>query len=184
MNPKMLLVVAAVLVAPAVVAQDDGGFYIGAGLGQFNVEIDDTSDITGTVESFDADDDTLKVFGGWRFSPIFALELGYMDLGESEDTLGGVPIRAKIDGYAPFAILSLPLGPVELSAKAGYFIYDVEIEAEGFGSADDSDEDFVYGAGIGLTLFEHLHARLEYEIIDIGDVDDANAMWLSGAWRF
>jgi hypothetical protein len=49
---------------------------------------------------------------------------------------------------------------------------------------DDSDEDLVYGVGVGLTLFEHLHARLEYEIIDVSEVDDANAIWLSGAWRF
>jgi hypothetical protein len=49
---------------------------------------------------------------------------------------------------------------------------------------DSSDEDLVYGAGIGLTLFDHLHARLEYEIIDISDLDESNALWLSGAWRF
>ena len=48
----------------------------------------------------------------------------------------------------------------------------------------DSGEDLVYGVGIGLTFFEHLHARLEYEIIDVSEVDDANAIWLSGAWRF
>ena len=47
-----------------------------------------------------------------------------------------------------------------------------------------SDEDLVYGAGFGLVLFDHLNVRLEYEIIDISDVDDANAAWLTGAWRF
>jgi hypothetical protein len=47
-----------------------------------------------------------------------------------------------------------------------------------------SDEDLVYGAGVGVVLFDHLNARLEYEIIDIADVDDANAVWLTGAWRF
>ena len=49
---------------------------------------------------------------------------------------------------------------------------------------DDDNEDFVYGVGIGLTLFERLHTRLEYEVIDIGEFDDANALWLSAAWRF
>ena len=48
---------------------------------------------------------------------------------------------------------------------------------------DDDNEDFVYGGGIGLTLFERLHTRLEYAVIDIGEFDDANALWLSAAWR-
>ena len=47
-----------------------------------------------------------------------------------------------------------------------------------------SDEDLVYGFGAGVTFFEHLHARLEYEKIDADALDDADAIWLSGAWRF
>jgi hypothetical protein len=35
-----------------------------------------------------------------------------------------------------------------------------------------------------MTFFEHLHGRLEYEKIDSNVVDDADAIWLSGAWRF
>jgi hypothetical protein len=78
----------------------------------------------------------------------------------------------------------VPLGPIEGFARVGYYFYDVEISGQDLGSVDDSGEDLVYGAGVGLTLFEHLHARLEYEIIDVSEVDDANAIWLSGAWRF
>jgi hypothetical protein len=47
-----------------------------------------------------------------------------------------------------------------------------------------SDEDLVYAAGVGLVLFDHFNARLEYEIADVSDVEDANAIWLTGAWRF
>lgn len=72
--------------------------------------------------------------------------------------------------------------------RDGDCFYDVEIEATAAAQEvelrDDSGEDLVYGAGVGLTFFEHLHARLEYEIIDVSEVDDANAIWLSGAWRF
>jgi hypothetical protein len=45
-------------------------------------------------------------------------------------------------------------------------------------------QDFAHGGGIGVTLFNKLNTRLEYEVIDIGAVDDANAPWLSAAWRF
>ena len=62
--------------------------------------------------------------------------------------------------------------------------YDVKVDVDDLDVVDDSNEDFVYGGGIGLTLFEQLHTRLEYEVIDIDEFDDANALWLSAAWRF
>jgi opacity protein-like surface antigen len=169
--------------APAF-ADNERGLYIGAGVGQFNVEIDNLDELGDTVESFDSDDTTYKVFGGWRFAPFFAVELDYIDLGAPEDTVGSTRLEAEINGVAPYLIGTLPVGPIELFARVGYYFYDIELNAQDIGSIDDSNEDLVYGAGLGITLFEHLHARLEYEIIDISEVDDANAAWLSGAWRF
>jgi opacity protein-like surface antigen len=165
-------------------ADNEGGLYLGAGIGQFNVEIDDVVDVPSTVESFDGDDTAYKVFAGWRFNPYIGIELDYVDLGGPDDEVEDVRVEAEINGIAPYLIGTLPLGPIELFGKVGYYFYDVELNAENIGSVDDSNEDLVYGAGIGLTLFGHLHARLEYEIIDISEVDDANALWLSGAWRF
>ena len=169
--------------APAL-AQNDGGFYLGAGVGRFNVEIDNPGDVTDTVGSFDADDTTFKAFAGWRFNPYLAVELDYIDLGNPEDVIDGRRVNADVNGFAPYLVGTVPLGPVELFAKAGYLFYDVKIDVDELDVTDDSNEDFVYGGGVGVTLFEHLHARLEYEIIDIGEVDDANALWLSAAWRF
>jgi hypothetical protein len=42
----------------------------------------------------------------------------------------------------------------------------------------------MYGVGVGMTFFERLHAKLEYEKIDLENVDDSNAFWLTGQWRF
>jgi len=44
--------------------------------------------------------------------------------------------------------------------------------------------DFLYGAGVGMTLFDHLNARVEYERISIKNATNSEAMWLTGAWRF
>jgi hypothetical protein len=33
-------------------------------------------------------------------------------------------------------------------------------------------------------LFDHINARLEYELFDLEDTSNTNAVWLSGAWRF
>lgn len=185
MKPRTI--VAALIIssaAPVCAEENESGLYLGAGAGQFNVEIDDVGDLTAAVERFDADDTCWKIFGGWRFARFFAVELNYMDLGRAEDSIGPIPVKTEINGIAPYLIGTLPLGPIELFARAGYYFYDIEINGESLESLDDSADDFTYGGGVGLTLFDRLHARLEYEIIEISDVSDSNALWLSGAWRF
>jgi opacity protein-like surface antigen len=181
------IVATAVLVAlgttPAL-AENDSGFYAGAGVGRFNVQIDNFGDIPDTIGSFDSDDTTFKAFAGWRFNPYVGVEVDYMDLGNPEDTIDARRVNADVNGVAPYIVGTLPLGPVELFAKAGYLFYDVQVDVDDATVSDDSNEDFVYGGGIGLTLFDHLHTRLEYEVIDIGEFNDANALWLSAAWRF
>jgi opacity protein-like surface antigen len=181
------LILAAALFAIGVTpafADNERGLYLGAGVGQFNIEVDDVSDVASTVESFDSDDTVYKLLAGWRFAPFIAVELDYIDLGAPEDEIQQVNVETEINGVAPYLIGTLPLGPIELFAKVGYYFYDIQINAESLGTLDDSNEDLVYGGGLGITLLEHLHVRLEYEIIDISEVDDANALWVSGAWRF
>jgi opacity protein-like surface antigen len=169
---------------PAIAAENDGGFYAGAGVGRFNVKIDNAEDVTDTIGSFDANDTTFKAFAGWRFNPYVAVELDYMDLGSPEDRIDSRRVNADVNGVAPYLVGTLPVGPIELFAKAGYLFYDVKVDVDNLTVKDDNQEDFVYGGGIGVTLFDHLNTRLEYEVIDIDEYDDANALWLTAAWRF
>ncbi|HEY5810899.1 MAG TPA: outer membrane beta-barrel protein [Povalibacter sp.] len=178
----------------AVHADNDKGFYAGAGIGQFNVKIDDIDDTDDAIERLDDDDTAWKLFGGYRFNPYLSVEAAYIDFGAPSDrfdTSGSSgDYKVELSGFAPYIIGTLPLGPVELFAKAGYYFYDVDVTADfddlgdDVFSSSDSGEDFLYGVGIGATFFDHLNARLEYEKIDSNDVDDADALWLSGAWRF
>ena len=179
-----LAMLGALAATPALADDNDNGFYLGAGVGRFDVKIDDVEDITDTVGSFDANDTTFKAFAGWRFNKYLGVELDYMDLGNPEDKIDDRRVNADINGVAPYLVGTLPVGPVEFFAKAGYLFYDVQVDVDDATVSDDSHEDFVYGGGIGLTLFEHLNARLEYEVIDINDVDDSNALWVTAAWRF
>lgn len=184
---RSALITSAILIAlgsaPAF-ADENSGFYVGAGVGQFNAKIDNAADVADTVGGFDADDTTMKFFAGWRFNPYVALELDYLDLGNPEDRIDSRRVNADVNGFAPYIVGTLPVGPVELFAKAGYLFYDVKVDVDNLRVIDDNTQDFVYGGGIGVTLFDHLNTRLEYEVIDIGAVDDANALWLSAAWRF
>ncbi len=173
---------------------NESGLYIGGGVGQFDIKIDGIDGIDEAVERLDDDDTAWQAFIGWRLNPYVSLQVAYIDFGRPSDnfTASGSSgnYRAEIDGFAPSIIGTYPLGPVELFAKVGYYFYDLKITAnlDDLGgdvfSSKDSGEDLMYGGGIGITLLEHLNARLEYEWIDLDDVDDSNALWLTGAWRF
>ncbi len=175
-------------------ADNDSGFYLGGGVGQFNVKIDDIDDTDNAIERLKDDDTAWKAFAGYRVNPYLSLELAYIDFGNPNGraTASGSSgdYQVKLSGFAPYVIGTIPLGPIELFGKIGYYFYDVDLTADidnplapDFHSSS-SDEDLLYGFGAGITLFDHLHARLEYERIDSDVLDDADAIWLSGAWRF
>jgi len=173
--------------ATASLADNDRGLYAGAGVGIFNIKARDITEVQALASEFDSDDTSFKVFGGWRFNRYIAAELDYNDFGKPDDDVNGVPVSAEIYGFAPMLVGTLPLGPLEVFAKVGYLFYDLKVKAGGqkLGSISGNDENLIYGAGLGLTIFGHLNARLAYERIDVSDtVDDADAVWLTGEWRF
>ncbi|HEY4370089.1 MAG TPA: outer membrane beta-barrel protein [Steroidobacteraceae bacterium] len=173
------------------------GPYVGASIGQFNVKIDNLEGVGDVLEELDSDDAAFKVFFGWRFNPYLALEADYVDLGAPNgnfDASGSSgDYEVKLSGFTGYVIGSLPLGIFELSAKVGYYFHDVDVKVDldnvGSGNgnvieSDNSGEAFVYGVGAGVTFFDHLNAKVEYELMDIDEVDDAYVLWLTGAWRF
>lgn len=175
------------------VTDNPSGPYAGLGYGQFRLDIDGFREFSDTVSDITkSDDNAWKVFVGYRFNPYVALEAAYIDFGGPSDQFDASGrrgnYRVEMAGFAPYLIGSIPLGPVELFGKVGYYFYDVDIRLDlddpgpDFDS-DYSESDFIYGLGAGITLFNHLHLRAEYEVINL-DRGDANAVWLSGAFRF
>jgi opacity protein-like surface antigen len=171
--------------APALAQVDTNdnrrGFYIGAGLGDFSASIDNPQ---GAEIDLDSDDTAMKLFGGWRLSRFFAVQLDYVDFGQSSDTSNLLDLSSDTTGLAPNIVGTLPIGFFELFAKAGMIWYDVDLDVDNDPTLSDSGEDPIYGVGVGLTLVERLTLRLEYEIIDVESFDDADAVWLTAAWRF
>src|SRR5688572_33411512 len=120
---------AALAAAAGAAAQDnESGFYAGAGVGTFNIEVDDFDEIDETIDSYDSDDTAWKVFGGWRVNAYFAAEVAYVNLGSPDDELfPGTEATVETDGFAPYIVGSLPIADLfEVFAKAGYYWYDVE----------------------------------------------------------
>lgn len=173
---------------------NDEGLYIGGGVGQFDIEIDGVDGVDEAIGRLDDNDTAWQAFIGWRINRYISLQAAYVDYGGPEDdfsTSGSSGnYKAELSGFAPSVIGTFPLGPVELSAKLGYYFYDLDITANIDDPTDldfdsnDSGEDVFYGVGVGMTFLERLHAKLEYEKIDLEGVDDSNAFWLTGAWRF
>jgi len=196
MNLKLTATLAAsisVALAPAAFAQEQqevSGFYLGAGAGQFNANIDDVDDIDNTVDGWSEDDTAYKIFAGYRLNRFLAFELDYINLGKpSGSTVPGFNVDASVDGFAPFVVGTLPLGRIfEVYGRAGYYFYDattgVTDTLDNRVEFDEESEDLVYGAGIGANLGEKFNVRFEYEKYDLKGLDDTDALWLNAAWRF
>lgn len=194
---KTMSVAAALLglTAGPVLAQDDDragrnfdGFYLGGGVGDFSAaldEIDALDDIDDVGIDFSDGDNATKLFVGWNFNRFFAVQADYVDFGESSGFVApSVSGTSDVQGLAPSVVGTLPIGPIELFARVGMMFYEVDLNLTGGRVVDESGEDLVWSAGIGLDVLDRLNLRLEYEEIDIEELDEADAIWLNVAWKF
>jgi OOP family OmpA-OmpF porin len=158
----------------------DNGIYIGAGLGQATVEVDDVA----FDRDLDGEDLGYKVIAGIRPLDWLAFEANYVNFGEPDDTVAGVRLRTEGYGLSAFAVGLLAAGPVDLFAKAGVVSWDFELNSPDFGKlGEDDGTDLAYGAGVQFRLLS-LGVRAEYEIFDIEDLGDANMISVSLTYTF
>lgn len=161
--------------AAAAASAADNGLYLGASVGQSDVNID-----SGPLQ-VDGDDTGFKLIAGFRPLDYFAVELNYVDFGDVESNGGN--FKAESDAISAYAVGFLPVGPVDLFAKAGLVNSDTSVKGA-VGDAFKSDgTDFTYGAGVQFR-FLSLSARLEYEIFDVDDVDDLNLLSVGLTYTF
>ena len=200
---KKAITVAAVLLAmaagPALAQRNDRrdddragrnlqGFYLGGGVGDFSSAVDEINnldDIDDVGIDFSDGDNATKVFAGWNFNRFFAVQGDFVDFGESS---GVVSTSARgtsdVQGLAASIVGTRPIGPIELFGRVGIMFYDVDLNLTGGRVIDESGEDLVWSAGLGIDVLDRLNLRLEYEEIDIAELDEADALWLTAAWKF
>jgi hypothetical protein len=187
MRAVLALFAATALAATPVFAQDDDthGLYLGVGLGDFSTGGDDLGAVDAASLDFDSDETASKVFAGWRFNRLVAVQIDRVDFERSVDARDAPNVLSTAaEGFAPSVVGSLPLGPLEVFARAGIFWYDLEIHRNDMSLLTDGDRDPIFGAGIGFTIAERLNLRAEYEVVEIDGLDDPNAVWVTAAWRF
>lgn len=196
---KRTLVAAAVLLASGLASAQSTGWYGGVSVGQASVDLDHVSrDIAAEVEdagipvvSASEDDSHMvyKLFLGYQYTPNFAIEAGYADLGKYEAKVIGdvfglpLDLRGEVKSKAVFidAVGMLPLTPeFSMFGKVGaaYARTKTHASMTFLGerlSGSDSDSEYVPKAGFGAeyALTKTVALRAEYErYFDVGDEDE------------
>ena len=181
---RTLLAAAMVLACCTALAENNEGLYLGGGFGDFSVEIQDIDGVNDAIEDFDEDESASKYFVGWRFNRFLGVQADHYDLGNMTGTFKGQQVASDTDGFAASLVGTLPVLFLELYARAGLVFYDLDVDRGTTNVIDESDDDFVYGAGIGFVLLERVSLQLEYEVLDIDRFDKSDAWWLNASWRF
>ena len=171
--------VAVMLLAVAGTAAAQG--YIGAGAGLTTVDICD--DLGGPGISCDDEDTGLKIFGGFKFNPNFAVEASWVDLGEvsASSPLGSASV--EVDGFGVAAVGMIPINPqFSVLLKVGAYMWDASGGGLASGSSDDGT-DVMFGAGVGWSFTNNFGVRAEWERFDI-DGDDIDFLSVGAQYNF
>jgi OOP family OmpA-OmpF porin len=170
MKKLIFAAAAALCLATPALAADDGGPYLGAGVGSMGVD----------VGGFSGDDVGYKVFGGWMFNPYVGAEVEYMDGGTAEDA--GVEI--DISGFNASLRGAYPFGEqFTVFAKVGMLFWDADVSSFEVSGSDDG-EDFSWGVGLGFDFSDNFGVTVEYQGFEIEDTDTVDLISAGLVWKF
>lgn len=193
---RKTILLAGILSMASVAAQAaDNGIYVGASLGNANVEQKDVLDGV----DFDEDGLGFKVLIGVRPLDWLGFEADYVNFGDKEDDVtfdaagSTYQTNLKLEGYgiAGYAVGFVPIGPVDLFGKVGLVSWDTKVKSDGVAGLPstvqdwvrESGEDLAYGVGVQFRLLS-LGLRAEYEIFDIDGLEDANLLSIGVTYTF
>ena len=166
-SPAALFVL--VLAMLPAIAAADGHWLFGGSVG--------TASIDEPVDGFrfDADSTSYRFYGGYQFNEYFALEGGYLDLGEFDEQVQQgntvVPISADADGFTFAARASIPLGEkFALHATIGSFFWDGANQIAGVDS-NVSDSNMFFGAAASFAVTTKVSLRAEATQFELDGVN-------------
>jgi OOP family OmpA-OmpF porin len=164
------------------------GFYFGGELGESTAKGDARlSNGEGIVNTFhfDKQDNAYQAFMGYQFSPWLGVEGGYVDFGSPSHHFNEPPfgdVRAKVDasGWQGFVVGTLPVGPIDLFAKAGAIDADVRLKVhdQTFGlhrSEDETNHALAYGAGAEYNIGQ-FSVRAEMDDYEVDKLDQLHLL--------
>ncbi|MGH8669669.1 MAG: porin family protein [Burkholderiales bacterium] len=164
----MLGAAAMAVSAGAMAQQADTGLYLGASIGQADLEIDK--------------DTAWKIFGGYQLNRTFAVELGYTNLGEASETVLGVPATAEATAWEVIGVAKFPVAnQFSVYGLAGIAMVEAEGRAGGITVSDDSTE-LTFGVGAQYDVSRNLGVRAQWQ--RYGADEDIDVISLGVVWKF
>lgn len=170
MTLKKALVGAALAagIATTSLADEAGGFYIGAGLGGYDVSAD--------VFNFD-DSEFLRGTVGFRMSEKWAFEGDVLHLNDANASFGDTTanLDADIVGIAWRRIVPIN-DHIDLYGRLGWSWFDGKLEAQNhtFPAGVDiagKDDEFTWGGGVEVSFNDHFALRGDFTRIDFDDTN-------------
>jgi len=153
----------------------DEGFYVGASLGSASIQQSGSDPDLGDFD-IDENDFAWKIFGGYQFNPIFAVEGGYVDLGSPSNS----GIKVEPYGLDLFAVAGIPLGPIRGFGKLGAIYWDADTLVSDHKFNEDS---FDFAGGVGLEFeLGSFAIRGEVEYLDV--LDETWMYTIGGTFTF
>lgn len=165
----------ALFLASATTMAADNGIYLGASLGNSNVDIN-----TLNAPRIEGDDTGFKFIVGLRPLDWFGVEANYVNFGEIDQG----PLAAEADGISAFGVFFAPVGPVDLFVKGGLISSSTSIGVSGRGTFYNKDgTDLAYGVGAQLRLLS-LGIRAEYEKFEIDSAKNVDMLSIGVTYTF
>ncbi|MBL8269993.1 outer membrane beta-barrel protein [Steroidobacter sp.] len=169
---RFLLPLVLLAASPAAMAMDPSlrGWYIGGGIGQATVELEDND----SLADFDGDDTGYKFIFGYRIIDWVAVELNYAQYGEAQDEIFGFTVENEFTALSLSALGMLPLGNFDLFGRLGVANVEGDFRIVNLPGGADSDDNIepMFGVGVQYRPTPHLGIRVEYELIQLGFDDD------------
>jgi hypothetical protein len=158
---KKTLIAAAIASMAGSAYAETNGFYMGGGVGVWNV------DESGIIEDTAM---AARISGGYKFNEYLGIEGSYVYLAEVEDDSTLFVTETKLDGSAwEFALRpSYPFtDQLEGYARLGWGTYDMELEVSALGqSFSESDDGFVWAVGGAWAMNDSFNLFGEYSVPD------------------
>lgn len=149
--------------------------YVGGAIGMSHANLD----CKGT-QSCDADDTGYKLYAGYKFNSMFAVEAGYLDLGKASASQFG--LKADIKNSAPFVVGALRGAFTQnLSGVARLGLANVEttLDAGAFGSKSETKSQALIGLALEYAFNKQLKGSVDIDATNSNDVNMYPA-YLSG----
>ena len=171
-----LIVATLILGVGAAVADDDNGFYVGAGFGR--ADHDGAENRATSHDKVTGKDDAWLAFVGYRFLEWLGVELGVTDLGTSLDDDGDVE-EFEVEGETLSLVADVDISDnAALCFEVGWFDWEVEETVQRTGSLQGTSDgsEFYWGVGLQVSINDDWDLRAWWRhFSDVGQVEPATA---------